>query len=140
MKNLLVTLFFTVATLGWSIAQDHITLTQTFDVTEDCNFAFFALKGQTNVIVWDEPTIKIITRIHAPEVTLKTLDEIITKGRYQVDLNFYEEERAMLFQMPQVEKIIHINGFDFKEILEFEVYIPKQVRYRLTNPLKPAFL
>ena len=97
-------------------------------------------KGQATVTTWNEPHIKIITKINAPEVNLKTLEAIVEKGRYQIEFNFHEEERFMLLDMPQTEKTIFVNGFDFNEYLEFDIYIPKQVRYQLINPLLPTFL
>lgn len=109
--------------IGLAFAQTNNTHVQTFTPEEDCYFAVFALNGPTIVETWEEPTIKIT-------YTLKTNKDIDTVFQ-QIEMQFFEEERVMIFELPDQERETLTNAKMMVEFLEIEILIPNGIKYHV---------
>ncbi|WMX12640.1 MULTISPECIES: hypothetical protein [unclassified Aureispira] len=126
MKKLLLTWVIVLLTFGLGWAQTENTFVQTFIPEEDCYFAVFALNANATVNTWDEPTIKIT-------YTLKNLPEANNTDKvfHQVEMQFYEEERVMIFELPNQDKAVLNNAEKMVEFLEVEILIPNGIKYHV---------
>lgn len=120
MKKLLLTWVIVFLTIALAWAQTETTLTQNFIPEEDCYFAVFALNGPANVQTWNEPTIKIVYTVKAENAE-----------NHQIEMQFYEEERVMIFELPNQEENVLINAEMVGEFLEVEVFIPNGIKYHV---------
>lgn len=134
MKTLLLTWMLVLVTVGLGMTQTQKTFVKTFAPEEDCPFAVFAVDGPTEMHYWNEPSIRIIYTIETPQLTEKNLEAIVKGKRYEIEMKFYEEARVMIFDLPNQEKEVFINGDKLEEQLNFEIFIPKGIRYRVVNP------
>lgn len=122
MKKLLLTwvILFLAIGLGW--AQTEKTVVQTFVPEEDCYFAVFALNRPTAVQTWEEPTVKIVYTIKVDGANEKTITP-------PIEMQFYEEERVIIFEIPNQEENILKNVEMVGDFLEVEVFIPYGIKY-----------
>ncbi|BDS10473.1 hypothetical protein [Aureispira anguillae] len=134
MRTLLLTWIIVLVTVGLGMTQTQKTFVKTFLPEEDCPFAVFAIDGTTEMHYWDEPTVRITYTIQTNQLTEKDLETITKNGRYQIEMKFYEEARVMIFDMPKQEQYIFINEEKLEEHLDFEIFLPKGIRYRIVNP------
>jgi hypothetical protein len=124
MKNLLLTWVIVFLTIGLGWAQTEKKVIQNFIPEEDCYFAVFALNGPTTVQKWDQPTIKIIYT-----VKVENADAEVTN--HQIEMKFYEEERVLIFELPNQEKDDLMNAEMIGDLLEVEVFVPKGIKYHV---------
>jgi hypothetical protein len=124
MKNLLLTWVIVFLTIGLGWAQTEKKVIQNFIPEEDCYFAVFALNGPTTVQKWDQPTIKIIYT-----VKVENADAEVTN--HQIEMKFYEEERVLIFELPNQEEDVLMNAEMIGDLLEIEVFVPKGIKYHV---------
>lgn len=124
MKNLLLTWVIVFLTIGLGWAQAEKTVIQNFIPEEDCYFAVFALNGPTTVQKWDQPTIKIVYT-----VKVENADAEVTN--HQIEMKFYEEERVLIFELPNQEKDDLMNAEMIDDLLDVEVFVPKGIKYHI---------
>lgn len=124
MKKLLLTWVIVFLTIGLGWAQTENTLVQNFIPEEDCYFAVFALNGPTTVQNWDQPTIKIIYTVKAENTNKKV-------SNHQIEMKFYEEERVLIFELPNQEKDVLMNAEMIGDFLEVEIFVPKGIKYHV---------
>ncbi|CAA6800184.1 MAG: Unknown protein [uncultured Aureispira sp.] len=124
MKKLLLTwvILFLAIGLGW--AQTENTWVQNFTLEEDCYFAVFALNGPATVQTWEEPTVQIV-------YTLRTKNANETVNNHQIEMKFYEEERVMIFEVPNEEKEDLINAKMVEDFLEVQIFVPNDIKYHI---------
>jgi hypothetical protein len=120
MKKLLLTWVIVFLTIVLAWAQTETTLIQNFTPEEDCYFAVFALNGPTTVQNWNEPTIKIVYTV-----------KVENAENHQIEMQFYEEERVMIFELPNQEENVLINAEMVGEFLEVEIFIPNGIKYHV---------
>ena len=140
MKKLFLIWVLIFGVVGLGFAQTQKTLVKTFAVDEDCPFALFALKGNVEVFAWDKATIRITTTITAPDIEEKVLDVLVKKGRYGTEMRVHREAQLMIFEMPKQEQFIFINGLEIEETLEFEIFVPRGVLYRVVEHQLPVIM
>jgi hypothetical protein len=124
MRKLLLTWVIIFLTIGLGFAQNENTLVQTFTPEEDCYFAVFALDGPTTVQTWNEPTIKIVYNVTTEDTNTKVTV-------HQIEMQFYEEERVMIFELPNQENNVLKNVEMVGNFLEVEVFIPNGIKYHV---------
>lgn len=124
MKKLLLTWVIVFLTIGLGWAQTENTLVQNFIPEEDCYFAVFALNGPTTVQNWDQPTIKIVYTVKAENTNKKV-------SNHQIEMKFYEEERVLIFELPNQEKDVLMNAEMIGDFLEVEIFVPKGIKYHV---------
>jgi len=124
MKKLLLTWVIVFLTIGLGWAQTENTLVQNFIPEEDCYFAIFALNGPTTVQNWNQPTIKIVYTVRA-ENTHKEV------SNHQIEMKFYEEERVLIFELPNQEKDVLMNAEMIGDFLEVDIFLPKGIKYHV---------
>jgi len=140
MKKLLLICVFLLGIVGAGFTQTQEELVKTFTPEEDCYLAVFAVNGFTNVETWDEPTIKVFARIVTPEIGQEALGEIIEGGRYDIEMNFYEEERVIIFDMPKQQEFLTLDGYELEEYLEYKIFVPKEIKVIVVNLQFPTIL
>ncbi len=140
MKKLFLIWVLIFGVVGLGFAQTQKTLVKTFAADEDCPFALFALKGNVEVFAWDKATIRITTTITAPDIEEKVLDVLVKKGRYGTEMRVHREAQLMIFEMPKQEQFIFINGLEIEETLEFEIFVPRGVLYRVVEHQLPVIM
>jgi hypothetical protein len=113
------------------------TLVKTIAVEEGYDEAVFDMKGKYQVSEWDSKTIRITTTIDAPHIDDATLKALITAGRYQVEVGKDATNGALIFTMPKKEKTITINHTDLEDFLQFEISIPKGMKYEIKGADAP---
>jgi hypothetical protein len=124
MKKLLLTWVIVFLTIGLGWAQTENTLVQNFIPEEDCYFAVFALNGPTTVQNWDQPTIKIVYTVKAENINKEA-------NNHQIEMKFYEEERVLIFELPNQEKDVLMNAEMIGDFLEVEIFVPKGIKYHV---------
>lgn len=109
------------------------TLVKTVAVEDGYDEASFEMKGKYQVTEWDNKTIRITTTIEAPHADDATLKALITAGRYQIDVAKDETNKALIFNMPKIEKAITVNHVDLEEFLQFEISVPRGMKYQVKD-------
>lgn len=140
MKKLFLTWIVILAAIGATFAQGEKTFVKTFAATDDCPFAVFTLKGPAVVYGWDEETIQINVKVTAPEVDQVVLDRLFKEGRYEMTLRAHKEAQLMIFEMPKQEQYIFINGGEILEEFEYEIFVPRGIRYRIVEHKVPLMM
>lgn len=131
MKNLILTwvIFLGIVTIGF--AQVEKTLVKTLPVEDGCIEVTFDLPGTIEVMEWDNKTIRIMTNITSKQAEDKIVKALIASGRYNLKISKDEVYGGLIIDMPKQEHIIIINGVDFEEQLDFEIFVPKGVIYHI---------
>lgn len=129
MKKLLLTWVITFLMIGLAFAQTNNTHVQTFTPEEDCYFAVFALNGPTVVETWEEPTIKITYTLKTEKDIEATIEQ--NAMLQQIEMQFFEEERVMIFELPDQEGEVLTNAKMVIEFLEIEILIPNGIKYHV---------
>jgi len=129
-----------VAVVAAGFGQRERQIIKTFNADEDCNFVVFEVKGEADVFKWDKNVIRVMTTIQTPEVEDRVLEALIKTERYTFKVEHHQEERVLIFDMPNAENTIIINGTDLFEKLNFEIFIPRRMQYKVINPRAPALM
>lgn len=140
MKQLFLTWIILLAIVGLGLAQTQKTLVKTFPVTTETETVTFAIKGDATVMEWEHETIRIVTTIKAQNIEEKVLKALIIAGRYDYQVTLDQELGTATFDLPKMERTIFINGRDFEDVLEFEIFIPQGLDYQITMPNAPLLL
>ena len=82
MKHLILTWIIILGVIGLGIAQTQKTLVKTIAVEENFHEVTFALQGQTEVLEWENKTIRIITNITTLNAQEQILKALVKAGRY----------------------------------------------------------
>lgn len=137
MKKLLLIAMLLTAMIANTFAQAEKTFVRTVELDEDCPVVeLVANTNDVEIVRWKENTVRIVTNVNAPYLTEKELKAIATAGRYTWKINFHEEENVLIMEIPNLEKVIKINGIDMEEAVEIILYLPEGKDYRIINPLE----
>ena len=140
MKNLFFTWLIILGMVGIAFAQTEKTFVKTFATAENIPFAIFTVNGPATIYGWDEETIRITVKVKAPEVENEILDKLFKTGRYEWQMRVHKEAKLMIFEMPKQEEFIFINGFELMEELEYEILVPRGIRYRILDHKVPVLM
>lgn len=131
MKTFILTWIALLGIVGLTFAQTQKTLVKTLAVEQPAYETVFDLAGNVEVMEWDNQTIRIITTIIAPNTEEQVLKALVVAGRYNYKMVVDETTGTITIDMPQKERTIFINGADLDDQLEFEIYIPRGMKYRI---------
>lgn len=131
MKTFILTWIALLGIVVVTFAQAQKTLVKTLAVEEPTYEVVFDLPGNVEVMKWDNKTIRIITTITAQNTQEQVLKALVAAGRYNYEMLVDETTGKITIDMPQKEQIIIINNVDLDEQLEFEIYLPRGIKYRI---------
>ena len=83
------------------------------------------LPGTVDLKVWDNPTIRFEISVSLPTGNGPMLNELANIGRY--NLASKAEGDILVITAPNMQKQLKVKGQEFKEALNFVVYIPKDL-------------
>ncbi len=83
------------------------------------------LPGTVDLKVWDNPSIRFEISVSLPTGNGPMLNELANIGRY--NLASKAEGDVLVVTAPNMQKQLKVKGQEFKEALNFVVYIPKNL-------------
>ncbi len=83
------------------------------------------LPGTVDLKVWDNPSIRFEISVSLPTGNGPMLNELANIGRY--NLASKAEGDVLVITAPNMQKQLKVKGQEFKEALNFVVYIPKDL-------------
>lgn len=131
MKNLVLTLVIVLGMVGFGFAQIQKTLVKTLPVEEGCIELYIDLPGHVEIVEWDSKTIRIMTNITTPGHEDKIIKALVANGHYNIEVRKDEKYGDLIIDMPKHEQFIIINGVDFEDQLDFEIFVPKGMKYQI---------
>lgn len=87
------------------------------------------LPGTIDLKVWDNPSIKFEITVSLPTGNGPMLNELANIGRY--NLAAKAEGDALVITAPNLQKQLKVKGQEFKESLNFIVYVPKDLEIQM---------
>lgn len=131
MKTFFLTWIALLGIVGLTFAQTQKTLVKTMAVEATNYEAIFDLTGTVDVVEWENETIRLVTTITAENIEEQVLKALVIAGRYQYQMEVDETAKTITIDMPKKERTIFINGADLDDQLDFKIYIPKGMKYRI---------
>lgn len=131
MKKLFITWAIILGTIGLLLAQAQTTLVKTIATPTNDGTVIFALNGNVETETWTENTIRIVTTIDAYNTNDQLLKALIKAGRYTYKITPNETNNTLTIDLPKQGQTVTINGIDLEETLNFKIYLPKGVDYRI---------
>lgn len=104
------------------------TFTKAFN-TEGKGTLRLELPGTIDVKIWDSPTIRFEISVSLPSGNGPMLNELANIGRY--NLISKEEGDVLVITAPNLQKQLKLKGQEFKETMNFVVFIPKDLQVEL---------
>jgi hypothetical protein len=114
-----------------TFGQTQKTLVKTLAVENTAYEAIFALKGDVEVVEWDNQTIRIVTTITTANTPENILKALVVAGRYNYEVTIDEANQTLTIDMPKKDKTIIVNGIDLDDTLEYKIYLPKGMYYQI---------
>ena len=84
------------------------------------------LPGTIDLKVWDNPSIRFEISVSLPSGNGPMLNELANIGRY--NLASKAEGDVLVITAPNLQKQLKVKGQEFKEALNFVVFIPKDLQ------------
>ncbi|BDS10476.1 hypothetical protein [Aureispira anguillae] len=131
MKKIILTWIVLLGVVGLTYAQAQKTLVKTLAIEKETQEAIFALTGDVEVIEWENETIRIMTTITTPNTAENVIKALVAAGRYDYKMVVDKENQTITIDMPKKDRPILINGVDLDDQLNFKIYIPQGMKYRI---------
>ena len=131
MKKFFLTWITLLGIVALTFGQAQKTLVKTLAVEQTTYEATFALKGNVEVEEWDNQTIRIITTISTTNTPENVLKALVVAGRYNYEMTVDKINQTITVDMPKKEQTIIINGIDLDDKLEYKIYVPKGMPYKV---------
>lgn len=120
-----------IASLAVSISAQTTagkTFTKAFN-TDGKGTLRLELPGAIDLKVWDNPSIRFEISVSLPTGNGPMLNELANIGRY--NLASKAEGDALVITAPNLQKQLKVKGQEFKETLNFIVYVPKDMQIEM---------
>ncbi len=127
-----------IASLAVSISAQTTagkTFTKAFN-TDGKGTLRLELPGAIDLKIWDNPSIRFEISVSLPSGNGPMLNELANIGRY--NLASKADGDALVITAPNLQKQLKVKGQEFKETLNFVVYVPKNMEIQLLPPGAPA--
>lgn len=124
---------FTISLSAQSTAEK--TFTKAFN-TDDKGMVRLELPGTIDLKVWDNSSIRFEISVSLPSGNGPMLNELANIGRY--NLVSKADGDALVITAPNLQKQLKLKGQEFKESINFVVYVPKDIEIQMLPPGKPA--
>lgn len=89
------------------------------------------LPGAIDLKVWDSPSIRFEISVSLPSGNGPMLNELANIGRY--NLASKAEGDALVITAPNLQKQLKVKGQEFKETLNFVVFVPKNLQIEMMS-------
>jgi len=109
--------------------------------TADHNTAFIDFDAYTELKTWDKDYLQVFVFVNAEDVKDHIKHELYKDGRYKIDVQ-RNEFGHMFLSMPNLRKIIHVNGKCLSEKIKIRVLAPMDldVEFDSENNLVAEFI
>lgn len=87
------------------------------------------LPGTIDLKVWDSPSIRFEISVSLPSGNGPMLNELANIGRY--NLASKADGDALVITAPNLQKQLKVKGQEFKETLNFVVFVPKDLQIEM---------
>lgn len=121
MKNILFTLIFSLVFMVTSFAQGQKVLIKSFDT--DSKELVVDMVGRVLVNEWDEDYIRVMSSIEINNFSENVLMRLLMVGRYSITSETVDG--AFIIKMPRIADQVSIKGEMLKEVLEYQIFVPK---------------
>ncbi|MFN0216346.1 MAG: hypothetical protein ACKVT2_18965 [Saprospiraceae bacterium] len=123
---------FTISLSAQSTAEK--TFTKAFN-TDDKGMVRLELPGTIDLKVWDNSSIRFEISVSLPSGNGPMLNELANIGRY--NLISKADGDALVITAPNLQKQLKLKGQEFKETINFVVYVPKGLEIQMLPPGNP---
>ncbi len=89
------------------------------------------LPGTIDLKVWDSPSIRFEISVSLPSGNGPMLNELANIGRY--NLASKAEGDVLVITAPNLQKQLKVKGQEFKETLNFVVFVPKNLQIEMMS-------
>jgi len=131
MKKLFITWAIILGTIGLLVAQAQTMLVKTIAAPQNDDTIVFALNGPVETTIWAENTVRIVTTIQTENTNEQLLKALIKAGRYTYKITKNNEQETLTIDLPKQGRTVTINGLVLEETLNFKIYIPEGLNYRI---------
>ena len=104
------------------------TFTKAFN-TDGKSTLRLELPGTIDLKVWDSPSIRFEISVSLPSGNGPMLNELANIGRY--NLASKADGDALVITAPNLQKQLKVKGQEFKETLNFVVFVPKDLQIEM---------
>ena len=104
------------------------TFTKAFN-TDGKSTLRLELPGTIDLKVWDSPSIRFEISVSLPSGNGPMLNELANIGRY--NLASKVDGDALVITAPNLQKQLKVKGQEFKETLNFVVFVPKDLQIEM---------
>lgn len=136
MKTLLTLFIFTYCFVATTSAQVEKELVKSIAVettTGSAMGAVISLPGKAVVTEWDNNYIRITTTIKVDNMNEAIVKQLLSVGRYTVEGRLDEKTQVLTVNMPKMAYLVTVKGVDVKEVLTFQISIPRGYEIVLKN-------
>ena len=135
MRPLVYTLLLCFISLGLS-AQARSTLIRSFPNDAELPL-LLCFSGQVSVTEWEQNHIRVTTIIEIENFDEPLLKRLIAAGRYSVEAD--TQNGKLRFTMPKIDRIVRIQNTELKELIRYEVQVPKGQAFEQQDPNAASF-
>lgn len=128
MKNLFTLLIFTfcfTTTISAQVEKELVKSIAVETTTGSAMGAVITLPGKATVTEWDNNYIRITTHVKVENMAETIVKQLLSVGRYTVESHLNEKTQVLTVDMPKMAHFVTVKGVDVKEVLTFEISIPR---------------
>jgi len=100
------------------------TFTKAFN-TQGKSKISFALPGQVDLKIWNQPTIRLEIIVGLPSGNSSVVDQLAKVGRY--DLLAEEKEDMLVITAPNLGRVVKVKGEELRENVSYIIFVPKDL-------------
>jgi hypothetical protein len=91
-----------------------------------------SFQGQVEVAEWDQAYIRVTTWVQLENFDEGLLKKLVAAGRYNVQQD--NQGPQLVLSMPKLEKIVRIQNQELKEVLRYQIQVPKGQHFEIKAP------
>lgn len=121
MKKILFILIFSVILLPIAFPQGQKALIKSFQT--DSKELVVDMVGRVLINEWEEDYIRVVSNIEINNFSEQILMRLLMVGRYSITSETVDG--ALIIRMPKIAHQVSINGEVLKEVLEYQIFVPR---------------
>lgn len=122
MKNILLTLIFSMVLMPISFTQGQKVLIKSFSADSKELVVDFTA-GRVLVNQWDEDYIRVMSSIEINNFSEQVLMRLLMLGRYSITSETVDG--VMLIKMPRLGNQVSVKGEVLEEVIEYQIFVPR---------------
>lgn len=130
MKRIFTLLFFLCCCVQINFAQSQKTFVKSLSMQQASTLSI-QLDGAIEILEWDQSFVRVTSTIELANFNEEILKRLVAVGRYSLTSN--TANGVMTITMPKLATPVTIKGQALKEILSYQVYIPKGITVETNN-------